>query len=665
MTPYSLGRLGSLWRRLSRLDRVGLVVALLYFLVWLLRASGRQLPLGGLVGFLFFLAAGYLLVRLLGLARRRLLWSLRNRLITAYVFIAVVPVLLLLAMAGLSAYLIYSQLGAYLAYEDLQRRVEKLVSTADVLAAALSSEGARGGSPSASSPTVAQVMAAASAEMPGLQMELNRGDAILHTHGGPNRDRFKGPVQQAGKVQLRATVARQAPSGRLVVSVFLPVTPEFLDTLAPELGPIQLVMYRPAGPADLEGPIFVLGEHRFVPAGQIGALRRILPPRANWLDYKIDGISKLEAVSLNSDGSVQGTNPLFVSFSARPSHLNRRLFSSLGELQSLVSVVLLIIGAIFLILEVAALITGIVLTRTITRAVADLYRATQDVQAGELTHRIRIQRRDQLGVLAESFNSMTSSISTLIEEQQQRQRLENELSIAREVQAQLFPQALPSLPGIQVQAICRPARVVSGDYYDFLRMGPTRLGIAIADISGKGISAALLMASLQAALRSQVLLDGHAPESTAELVARLNRHLFLNTSQERYATFFYAVYDAVTRTLRYTNAGHPPPLYIVGEQVTRLEEGGMVVGLFDDCTYEQGTLQVQPGSLFLAYSDGLVEPENVYGEEFGTRRLLEVVLRHRDAVPQVLAETLVAAAEEWAGSPEQADDMTLIVARLG
>ncbi len=664
MTPFSFGRLGSLWRRLSRLDRVALVVALLYSLVWLLRASGRQLPLGGLVGFLFFLAAGYLLVRLLGLPRSRLLWSLRNRLITAYVFIAVVPVLLLLAMAGLSAYLIYSQLGAYLAYDDLQRQVERLASTADVLAAALSSEGARGGGPSASSPTVAQVMAVASAEMPGLQMELNRGDAILQTHGGPNRDRFAGLVQQAGKVQLRATVARQTPSGRLVVSVFLPVTPEFLNTLAPELGPVRLVLTHQADSEEHEGPVFILGKHRFVPSGQISA-RRTLPSPANWLDYRIEGISKLEAIALDPDGAPQGTNPLFLPFSARPSHLNRRLFSSLGELQGLIPVFLLATGAVFLILEVAALITGIVLTRTITRAVADLYRATQNVQAGDFTHRIRIQRKDQLGVLAESFDSMTSSISTLIEEQRQRQRLENEISIAREVQAQLFPQALPSLPGIQLQAICRPARVVSGDYYDFLRLGPTRLGMAIADISGKGISAALLMASLQAALRSQVLLDGHAPESTAELVARLNRHLFLNTSQDRYATFFYAVYDAVTRTLRYTNAGHPPPLYIVGEQVTRLEEGGMVIGLFDDCTYEQGTLQVQPGSLFVAYSDGLVEPENVYGEEFGARRLLEVVLHHRKAVPQVLAETLVAAAEEWAGSPEQADDMTLIVARLG
>jgi sigma-B regulation protein RsbU (phosphoserine phosphatase) len=242
--------------------------------------------------------------------------------------------------------------------------------------------------------------------------------------------------------------------------------------------------------------------------------------------------------------------------------------------------------------------------------------------------------------------------------------MENELSIAREVQAQLFPQVLPSLPGIKLEAMCRAARVVSGDYYDFIRLGPTRLGIAIGDISGKGISAALLMASLQAALHSQVLADGGSAQSTAELVARLNRYLFLNTSPERYATFFFAIYDAATRTLRYTNAGHLPPLCIASERVTKLEDGGMVIGLFDDCTYDQGTMQIEPGSVLLAYSDGLVEPENVYGEEFSSHRLIELAVHHRHASPHALAETLITAAEEWGGSPEQADDMTVIVARL-
>jgi sigma-B regulation protein RsbU (phosphoserine phosphatase) len=251
----------------------------------------------------------------------------------------------------------------------------------------------------------------------------------------------------------------------------------------------------------------------------------------------------------------------------------------------------------------------------------------------------------------------------LIEEQKQRQKLENELSIAREVQAQLFPRELPQIPGVRLEAICRAARVVSGDYYDFIPLGTTRLAMAVADISGKGISAALLMASLQAALRSQVLSE-NGMESTAALVARLNRHLFRNTGDDRFATFFYAVYDSVTRTLRYTNAGHLPPLCISNGHVHRLDVGGMVVGVVEDYLYEQGTIQMEPGSLLVGYSDGLVEPENVYGEEFGIPRLQDLATRLRDASPRVVAESLMQAAEEWGGTPEQADDMTVIVARI-
>jgi len=319
---------------------------------------------------------------------------------------------------------------------------------------------------------------------------------------------------------------------------------------------------------------------------------------------------------------------------------------------------------VFLLIEAAAFATGFVLTRRITRAVTDLYRGTQYVQAGDFSHRVQIQHRDQLGELGESFNQMTSSISGLIEEQNKRQRLENEISIAREVQNQLFPRTLPSVPGVEIEAICKAARSVSGDYYDFIQLSPTHVALAIADISGKGISAALLMASLQAALRSQLLTEGSDRLSTAELVARLNKHLVRNTGDDRFATFFIAVYDSVTRTLRYTNAGHLPAFLICHGSSKLLEEGGMVLGVLDDYVYEEGSLEIGRDAIIIGYSDGLVEPENVYGEEFGIRRLKEAAIRLQGAAPLMVAESLMAAAEEWAGTPEQMDDMTVIVARL-
>jgi sigma-B regulation protein RsbU (phosphoserine phosphatase) len=192
----------------------------------------------------------------------------------------------------------------------------------------------------------------------------------------------------------------------------------------------------------------------------------------------------------------------------------------------------------------------------------------------------------------------------------------------------------------------------------------TRVAIALGDISGKGISAALLMASLQAALRSQLLTPGNEQLSTAELVGRLNKHLVRNTGEDRFATFLVAVYDSETRRLRYTNAGHLPGFCLSEAKAMHLDVGGMVLGILDDYPYQEGVVDVPCDSVFVAYSDGLVEPENAYGEEFGVSRLEAAAQRVRQSEPGKIATALMTAAEEWSGSPEQADDMTVIVAKL-
>src|SRR5947199_9575383 len=205
---------------------------------------------------------------------------------------------------------------------------------------------------------------------------------------------------------------------------------------------------------------------------------------------------------------------------------------------------------------------------------------------------------------------MTGSFDKLIYERDKQRRLENEISVAREVQNQLFPSTLPSVPGVEIEAICKAARSVSGDYYDFIQISPTHVAIAIADISGKGISAALLMASLQAALRSQAVTEGTERLCTAELVARLNKHLVRNTGDDRFATFFIATYDSATRTLRYKNAGHQPAFLICKDGSELLDKGGMVLGVMEDYVYEEGALTVGPDVLLIGYSNGLMEPEN-------------------------------------------------------
>ena len=271
-----------------------------------------------------------------------------------------------------------------------------------------------------------------------------------------------------------------------------------------------------------------------------------MPPRAHWFDYSVTGFVRLDAVNMSDVSNARADVPVILRYTARASELNERLLAVVGEWGGVAVTALLVAGVIFVLIELAALAGSISLTRSITRAVEDLYQATRFVESGDFGHRIQIRQRDQLGALGQSFNSMTASVGTLITEQRQRQRLEHELAIAREVQAQLFPREKPVVPGVEIDAVCRPARVVSGDYYDFLPLGPGRLGIALADISGKGISAALIMASLQAALRSQALFNGSGSGGTAEIVARLNQHLYRSTAPDRFATFFYGVYDAQT-----------------------------------------------------------------------------------------------------------------------
>jgi sigma-B regulation protein RsbU (phosphoserine phosphatase) len=654
------------WRRVSPWDRVALVFLIPYAAVRIGRLFSWEPPGSGFLGFLALIGAAYFFFRLLGWTRRHLLWSLRNKLIVAYLLIAVVPVMLLVLMAGLSAYVIYSQLGAYLIYEDLQVRLARVASIADAAATLATPDTIKAGESEpirAGSPTPLSVLlTAAEPSLPGIELRFREAGDILRRPGDGPSGKFSGLVQSENQVSLRAEVLRKTAVGAVIGVVSVPVTSALVDTLAPELGSLSLTVTRPVGASEpQEGTVEVPGGRVRVERQINSSGRAVVPPR-NWLDFQINGFLQLDVVLVGARGVERA--PGFAFFSARPSQLNRRLLGSLGETGGVAYSILIAVGIIFLVIEVVALRTGVSLTRTITQSVDDLYEATQHVQAGNFSHRIRVQRKDQLGVLGESFNTMTGSISALIEEQRQRQRLESELSIAREVQTQLFPRRLPEIEGVELAAIWRAARVVSGDYYDFFALGPTRFAMVIADISGKGISAALLMASLQAALRSQLVLGKGDAASTAELVAHLNRHLYLNTSEERYATLFYAVVDTATRTLRYTNAGHLPPLYVSGDHVRKLEAGGMVVGLFDDCIYEQGTIEIEPNSLLIAYTDGLTEPENVYGEEFGTRRIIEEISRYRHAGPKRLAQALVSAAEEWAGSPEQADDITVVIAGL-
>ncbi len=266
----------------------------------------------------------------------------------------------------------------------------------------------------------------------------------------------------------------------------------------------------------------------------------------------------------------------------------------------------------------------------------------------------------QTGLALENARLMAA----ITEEVAQRERLNREVEIAREVQERLFPQTLPPIAGIEYTGACRPALGVGGDYYDFLSLPGGQLGIAIGDVSGKGIAAALMMASLQASLRGEAT---RAPENLATLVSNVNRLVYEASSAHRYATLFYGQYNPASRQLTYVNAGHNPPMLFhasAGEwRIFRLETGGTVVGLLESYPYQQAAVTIAPGDIFIAFTDGISEAMNNADEEWGEERMVETVKDCAELKPSGIIARIMQATDSFVAGAKQHDDMTLVVLR--
>jgi serine phosphatase RsbU (regulator of sigma subunit) len=239
-------------------------------------------------------------------------------------------------------------------------------------------------------------------------------------------------------------------------------------------------------------------------------------------------------------------------------------------------------------------------------------------------------------------------------------RAAHELDIATQVQSRLFPQRLPAMRSLEYAGTCVQTRRVGGDYYDFLSLGQERLGLVIGDIAGKGMPAALLMANLQAALRSQCAIAVEEPE---RLLQSVNRLFHENTADNAYATFFYSEFDDRTGRLRYANCGHLPALLLrLDGAVERLDSMAPVLGLFADWECRTAERWLLPGDLLAIYTDGITEAFNADDDEFGEARVLEALHTHRASSPGEIVSAILDEVRRFSPQ-EQGDDMTLIVAR--
>ena len=257
------------------------------------------------------------------------------------------------------------------------------------------------------------------------------------------------------------------------------------------------------------------------------------------------------------------------------------------------------------------------------------------------------------------YDRMRRQIEASYDVRRERDALEREMNVAREVQRELLPRAAPRFEGLELAGVCRPAVAVGGDYYDYLRRADGRPGFVIADVSGKGVPAALLMASLQASVRS--LFPTAA--DPGQLHERLNDALCGSSSTARYATAFLADFDPDARRLTYSNAGHLPALVIRGERTLRCRDGGIPIGLFEGVTYDTGVLALEPGDLLALFTDGVTEAPAPGGEEFGEERLAALLRTCRGGPLDAALQAVLDALLDWSG-PAAHDDVTLVLARV-
>jgi phosphoserine phosphatase RsbU/P len=626
--------------------------------------------------------------------RSKLLWRLRNRLIVTYVFIGVIPVFLLVIISVITLYLLAGQFASFVVTSDIAMHLRSMESANHAIAHRLATE------PASNGKVDAEIMGRVRPQ----RQEWSRRKvcAWYPKQEQPNCSRVQGSadfgfpavsaadfreiVRDRGALFLRTGTVVEGQQGSLRVISSEPLDKNFMATIAGDLG--RIVVYGGAEAATGAGgnqatsALKISGPRE---QGEYSFSSGEMPIAINSMDREVRFPIPLQVMDWTT-GERQRAGAL-AEVETRPSVLYGRLFAALGDYARGVEYILLSIAIVFALIELLALFVGTKLTRSITSAVAQLYEATTHVNRADFSHRISVHSSDQLATLANSFNSMTTSIETLILEQKEKQRLEGELAIAQEVQAQLYPKLITQLDTLEVHGFCRPARTVSGDYYDFLGLNSDRLMLAVGDISGKGISAALMMATIHSAVRAYSIEDvavlresvavgsaqgsglllasesRAAEASPATLLTLLNHQLYRNTPAAKYATLFLGIYDGETRRLTYSNGGHLQPILISEDGSSQLLTcGGTVVGLFDNLSFPEATIRLHPGDILVAYSDGVTEPENDYGE-FGEERLLQLVRSNRHLPLERITEIVTSAVNDWIGENEQPDDITLVLAR--
>ena len=648
-------------------------------------------------------AVAYGLTRFAVWSKRGLLWRVRRKLILSYVFVGVVPALLVITFFLLAGLILAFNVSSFL----VQSRIRNLTDQARFLAQTVQLEVQRATTPEALAETLERrqssgetrypflsiaVVPVANVACKGAPTQVARVPKTLPsplpvTAGGWGHldppatlpkwigcDGFAGLVayntpspgageQPQTRLVMRAVAVPEVPNPTWAVVLDMPLSKTIEERVRQEtgirIGEITALLVGGVQPAmgraiedrpldDDDGPQLSLRQARWV----------VFLDDFDWASGEPESASA---------GIVINTLEVFDRISVvSPVGLGQFNFGQL------LLFVLALVGGLFLIIQFVALVIGFVLARQITGAVHDLFVGTQHVRTGDFAHQIPVRARDQLGELAESFNLMTGEVTTLLGEMAEKGRLEQEMFAAREIQQKLLPTGPLRVSGLAISAFCEPAREVAGDYYDFLPITDSMIGLLIADVAGKGLAAGLYMAQLKVIVQSLSRLH-HEPK---EFLIAVNKVVSANLDGKSFITMSYGVIDVERREMTFARAGHCPLIHVPANQPAGMRKArfltpdGLVVGLqiddgtmFDSLLQEQ-TISLAPGDLVVWFTDGISETMNEAFECFGEDRLAQVVEQYAHLPFDQLRSYILAELRAFAGGADQHDDMTMILMKL-
>lgn len=589
------------------------------------------------------------------LIKERLLWKVRNRILASFVFVGIVPLCLATLIGIIIGWFLIGAMGTILTLRQFEHTISRLDHLPQDIQLALYRTG--GDKPLPFAEAVNTVMQA-NQDMESLSIGIfeQRSAGTVRLYAGP-ADRVPDvlPTWHINQPFVGLVVDSMATAEFRTVSDVTVNDRRFLVFTSMPVDPVyQTKMWEKSG-VRLTSVVFTkdIRDRQQTAWTQLpwnlGDFRlpwRVPFKTTKWANNKED--------------------TLFISVALDPVRIIRDALSvDIGFVQlvlgALISLCTILAGV-----ELVSFLIGLFISRRITSAVHSLSRATQAIRSGNLDYRIETHKNDQLGELTRSFNDMARSIKVLLNEVREKHRIQAELEMAREVQARFLPKNPPTNGRLELAAIWMPARMVSGDYYDFIVHDGRALDIVVSDISGKGMSAALMMAGLQSALRAQSMIDGleMRPGRIVRLVDRLNQHLCLNSAPDKFATLFICSYDIHTSLLTYCCAGHNPPYLYSNGTRTQLMTGGCPIGMFSDWTYEEDTIGIDTDDLFVIYTDGITEAQNREQKEFGEDRLERVIHDNRNRSCEEIQKRILAAVRDFSHGAEQFDDQTVVVGRV-